>query len=122
MLLIDLQVQQRERKNAYLIEDCSSSSEDEDGHNRLGKMENRRTRRINRRASRGGGNIFVARKRMLLEGRKSPLEKENARRLAKLGHGGCPACMTNPCKHVPVVNVEVGVVFCISYDRDTPQL
>lgn len=101
------QVQQRERKNMYLIEDCSSSEEDEH-HSHHKKADNRRMRRLNRRASRGDMNVFAARKHMLLDAKKTPLQRETARRIAELGPGGCPACMSNPCKYTPVVNLEVG--------------
>lgn len=103
------QVQQRERKNVYLIEDFSSSEEEEDVYRQGKKRENRRARRLNRRMDRGDINVFDARKRMLLESKKTPFERDNARRIANLGPGGCPACMTNPCKHTPVVKLEVGV-------------
>lgn len=102
-------MQQRERKNVYLTEDFSSSEEEEDTYRQGKKRETRRTRRLNRRTGRGTMNIFDARKRMLLESKKTPLERDNARRIANLGPGGCPACMSNPCKWAPVVNVEVGV-------------
>lgn len=102
------QVQQRERKNVYLIEDFSSNEEEDDTYDQGTKRETRRTRRLNRRTDGGTMNIFDARKRMLLESKKTPLERDNARRIANLGPGGCPACMSNPCKRVPVVNVEVG--------------
>ena len=101
------QVLQRERKNVYLIEDFSSSEEEEDTYSQGKKRETRRTRRLNRRKGRGAMNIFDARKRMLLESKKTPLERDNARRIANLGPGGCSACMNNPCKWVPVVDVEV---------------
>lgn len=104
------QVQQRERKNAYLIEDYSSSEEDEESYMQGKKREARRTRRLSRRMGRGTMNIFDARKRVLLESKRTPLEKENARQIANLGPGGCPACMSNPCKRTPVVNVEVSLL------------
>lgn len=110
------QVQQRERKNIYLIEDFSSSEEEEETYRQGKKRENRRTRRLNRRTDRGDMNIFDARKRMLLESKKTPFEKDNARRIANLGPGGCPACMSNPCKHVPVVNLEVRMLGAFVYN------
>ncbi len=113
------QVQQRERKNAYLIEDYSSSEEDEETYMQGKKREARRARRLNRRMSRGTMNIFDARKRVLLESKRKPLEKENARRIVNLGPGGCPACMSNPCKRTPVVNLEVrrfGVMYNVFFD------
>lgn len=104
-----LQVQQRERKSVYLIEDFSSSEEEEEIYRQGKKRENRRARRFNRRMDRGDMNIFDARKRMLLELTSTPFEKDNARRIASLGPGGCPACMSNPCKRVPMLNLEVRV-------------
>lgn len=103
------QVQQRERKNVYLMEDFSSSEEEEEIYGQGKKRENRRARRLNRRTGRGDMNIFDARKRILLESKKTPFQRDNASRIANLGPGGCPACMSNPCKHTPVVNLEVGV-------------
>lgn len=118
-------MQQRERKNVYLIEDFSSSEEEEeeDIYNQGKKRVTRRARRLNRRTGHGAMNIFDARKRMLLESKKTPLERDNARRIANLGPGGCPACMSNPCKRVPVVNVEVGaqaVLFWHQRPESTP--
>lgn len=109
-------MQQRERKNIYLIEDYSGS-EGEDQHDsahenelRVHKADRRRVRRFKRRESResrGGINIFAARKRVLLEAKKTPLQRDNAKRMSNLGHGGCQACMTKPCSHTPVLNLEV---------------
>ncbi|CAM9212578.1 unnamed protein product, partial [Hapterophycus canaliculatus] len=111
VVIVDLlgtpQVQERERKNAYLIEDLSSSEEDEEAYVQGGKRENRSARRLKRRTGRGDMNIFDARKRMLLESRTTLFEKEHSRRITNLGPGGCPACMSNPCKRSPVVNPEV---------------
>lgn len=101
------QVQHRERKNVYLLEDYSSSEEDEESHGQGRKQEKRKKRRSKRRAGRGDMNIFDARKRMLLESIKTPIQRENARRIANLGPGGCPACMSNPCQRIPVVDLEV---------------
>eukprot|EP00752_Nemacystus_decipiens_P001471 g1447.t1 len=104
--LLREQVQQRERKNVYLTEDFSSSEEEGDTYSQGKKRATRRTRRLNRRTGRGTMNIFDARKRMLLESKKTPLERDNAMRIASLGPGGCPACMSNPCRWVPVIHVE----------------
>lgn len=115
-VLIECQVQQRERKNSYLVEDCSSSEDEQnDGPAdeqilRITKAERRKMRRLKRRESRGGVNIFAARKRVLLEASRTALQKENARKVAQLGPGGCQACMTNPCSHTPVLNVEVNTI------------
>lgn len=100
-------MQQRERKNIYLIEDYSSSEGENDNDGRKKKLENRRMRRSNRRANRGDVTIYAARKRLLLNAAKTPLQLDRAKRVEKLGPGGCPACMSTPCKHIPVVNVEV---------------
>ncbi|CAM9506461.1 unnamed protein product [Ectocarpus fasciculatus] len=104
--LLREQVQHRERKNVYLLEDYSSSEEDEESHGQGRKQEKRKKRRSKRRAGRGDMNIFDARKRMLLESIKTPIQRENARRIANLGPGGCPACMSNPCQRIPVVDLE----------------
>lgn len=100
-------MQHRERKDAYLVEDYSSSEEEDKHYRQDKKMENRRLRRFRRRASRGDMNIFAARKRILLDTKKTALQKENAKRIAKLGPGGCPACMSKPCNYAPVVSVQV---------------
>lgn len=100
-------MQQRERKNVYLIEDYSSSEGENDDDGREKKAENRRMRRCKRRASRGDTSIYAARKRLLLDVAKTPFEEDKAKRVAMLGPDGCPACMNTPCKRTPVVNVEV---------------
>ena len=97
----------------YLIEDYSSSDEDNDDERREKKAENRRMRRCKRRANRGDTSIYAARKRLLLDVAKTPLQKDKAKRVAMLGPGGCPACMSTPCKRTPVVNVEVCALIAI---------
>lgn len=106
-------MQQRERKNNYIIEEYSSSedetrdgSADEQDH-QIQKADNRRARRLKRRESGADVNIFATRKRVLLDARKTVLQRENIKRVAQLGPGGCQACMTNPCSHIPVLDVEV---------------
>lgn len=112
-VLMECQVQQRERKNSYLFEDCSTSEDEQNDNSadektlRITKAERRKTRRFKRRESRGGVNIFAARKRVLLEASRTALQKANAKKVAQLGPGGCQACMTNPCSHTPVLDVEV---------------
>lgn len=114
MLIAVHQVKQRERKNIYLTEDddYSSSKEDEryDFDNKQETM-TRRTRPMKPRGDRRHAdvNVFAIRKLMLRDAHKSPRQKEYARRVARLGPGGCPACMSTSCNYQPVVDVEVSL-------------
>lgn len=109
-------MQQRERKNNYIIEDYSSSEDETrdsfaDGKElQVQKAGRRKARRLKRGESGGDVNIFAARKRVLLDARKTVLQRENAKRVAQLGAGGCQACMSNPCSHTPVLNAEVNAL------------
>lgn len=110
MLIAVHQVKQRERKILYLIEDDDYSSDKED--ERYGfdnKHDTRRTRRMKPRGDHADVNVFAIRKAMLMDANTSPVQKEYARKVSRLGPGGCPACMSIPCNYRPIVDVEVSL-------------
>lgn len=53
--------------------------------------------------------IFALRKQVLLEAQTTPVQREQERRLASLGPGGCSACMSNPCQYNPILDPEVSL-------------
>lgn len=112
MLITVHQVKQRERTNLYLIEDDGdySSDKEEERYGFDNKQGARRTRRMKPRGDRADVNVFAIRKAILMDANKSPIQKEYARKVARLGPGGCPACMSISCNYQPVVDVEVSLV------------